>query len=210
MKNVCKRCEKEFEFVIPQKYCSPECKEKGEQAQRTRYVVCLECGYTWTPKSLYPQVCPRCKSANWDGRTPPLVSEELNENETVTCMKCGNEKRQGVAVCPYCKTIRGELGHWCGVTLTQYATIVRFLSSYKGRDEKILIIKEAFERAELIPRRQVEISKVSEQKEISKVKEQKEICIDEEDPKYQIGLLEEVLGMMPIPQAAENAEFQEE
>lgn len=200
MKNVCKRCQKEFEFVIPQSFCSPECKEVAEDKKYAKGVICVECGYNWTPKSLYPRACPRCKAVNWDGKQG---SGQVKDKETTTCMKCGKEKYREVAVCPYCKTIRSELGHWCGITLTQKDTMQRFLKAYQGEDSSILEFKKAYERVE-VEKEGLLKEKDIEQGQTSKVIEQKELCIDAEDNiDNQLKLLEKTLEIAPIPKPAE-------
>jgi len=121
-------------------------------------------------------------------------------------MKCGCTKKKDVAACPSCKTLRSELGHWCGITLSQKESLVRFLKNYQGEDPLIRALKGVFDQ----PPEQVELSKVSAQVATSKVSEQVETCIDDEDPTYQLILLDEILNIVPIPQTAETALSEEE
>ncbi|MFA7221212.1 MAG: hypothetical protein WC119_12015 [Synergistaceae bacterium] len=50
-------------------------------------VICIHCGYHWTPRVETPKTCPGCKSRDWDGqgysRTKPTVDRESIENENL-------------------------------------------------------------------------------------------------------------------------------
>lgn len=110
MENICKNCQKSFEFVIPQNFCSENCKIEYESNTGKKQYNCPHCKYIFKMKEEKDvKTCPVCRRYLWKKDGSDVGISHL------TCERCGNiwvprKIHERVKQCPKCKSVNWDRG----------------------------------------------------------------------------------------------------